>query len=75
MVSDVLAFMEVDLKTNLNFLQLDKKLQLFFKTKVSVRRLIEIEIIYISAGEAHCGAVDTNGSVYLWGNNAHGECG
>lgn len=75
MVLDVLAFMEVDLKTNLNFLQLDKKLQLFFKTKVSVRRLIEIEIIYISAGEAHCGAVDTNGSVYLWGNNAHGECG
>ena len=75
MVLDVLAFMEVDLKTNLNFLQLDKRLQLFFKTKVSVRRLIEIEIIYISAGEAHCGAVDTNGSVYLWGNNAHGECG
>ena len=75
MVLDVLAFMEVDLKTNLNFLQLDKRLQLFFKTKVSVRRLIKIEIIYISAGEAHCGAVDTNGSVYLWGNNAHGECG
>jgi alpha-tubulin suppressor-like RCC1 family protein len=67
--------MEVELRTNPNFLQLDKKLQLFFKTKVSVRRLIEIEIIYISAGEAHCGAVDTNGSVYLWGNNAHGECG
>ncbi len=75
MVLDVLAFMEVELRTNPNFLQLDKKLQLFFKTKVSVRRLIEIEIIYISAGEAHCGAVDTNGSVYLWGNNAHGECG
>lgn len=74
-VLDVLAFMEVELRINLNFLPLDKRLQHFFKTKVSFHCLIVIEIIYISAGEAHCGAVDTNGSVYLWGNNAHGECG
>jgi len=67
--------MEVELKTNLNFLPLDKRLQRFLKTKVSFRRLIIIEILYVSAGEAHCGAIDTNGLVYLWGNNAHGECG
>ncbi len=75
MVLDVLEFMEVELRTDFNILQLAKRLQLSSKTKVSFYSLIGSEIIYISAGEAHCGAVDTNGSVYMWGNNAHGECG
>ncbi len=75
MVLDGLVFMEEELRTELYFPRLDIKLQLSSKTKVSFYSLIVLEIIYISAGEAHCGAVDSNGSVYLWGNNAHGECG
>jgi alpha-tubulin suppressor-like RCC1 family protein len=71
------VFMEVELKIDSHLHQLDKRANPFSRTKVSLLQgfLNAVEIIYISAGEAHCGAVDVNGSVYMWGNNAHGECG
>jgi|GEM_PF-1280409 len=34
-----------------------------------------IEIVDIAAGAAHALALDTNGTVYAWGNNSRGELG
>lgn len=75
-VMDALAFMVVVLRIVYHLLQLDKAKHPFSKIKVSFNPSDNfVEIIYISAGEAHCGAVEANGSVFLWGNNVHGECG
>jgi alpha-tubulin suppressor-like RCC1 family protein len=70
------AFMVVEQKIDFHLHQLDKRPHRSSKTKVSFDKLIKtVEMLYISAGEAHCGALDANGTVFMWGNNAHGECG
>lgn len=33
-----------------------------------------LEVIYLSAGENHCAALDSQGTVFLWGSNTHGQC-
>ena len=33
------------------------------------------QIRYVSAGEGHCGAVDSQGMAYMWGLNSSGQCG
>ena len=38
----------------------------FFKTR---------QIRYVSAGENHCGAIDSNGTAFMWGQNTSGQCG
>uniref|UniRef100_A0A3Q2D4F0 Alsin Rho guanine nucleotide exchange factor ALS2 n=1 Tax=Cyprinodon variegatus TaxID=28743 RepID=A0A3Q2D4F0_CYPVA len=37
--------------------------------------LLERVVVHVAAGGFHCGAISEQGSVYMWGENAAGQCG
>jgi len=46
-----------------SFLPVGQEQSPFFKTKM---------LVYVSAGEKHCAALDSYGNVHLWGDNKFG---
>lgn len=42
---------------------------------VPVEALLNHKMVLVSAGEAHSGAVDTNGNLYMWGLGSYGRLG
>jgi len=46
-----------------SFLPVGQEQSPFFKTK---------KLVYVSAGEKHCAALDSYGNVHLWGDNKFG---
>lgn len=57
-----------------SFLPVGQEQSPFFKTKSKLSQfsLLSVELVYVSAGEKHCAALDSYGNVHLWGDNKFG---